>query len=149
MEARGLFVHQGVREGVLEESAVEEVELWTQTLLVRDELDGWSGLRPYNDIVEKSMTQGEQYVKTQGEQNEVADSLHLICEPTHDRNEKKNWEGTSWNAGERAANRTSNGTLQQPFLPQKRGIHRLNWIPSARLQLPGETATRLRGSLLP
>ena len=25
---------------------LEEVELWTQTLLARDELNGWSGLRP-------------------------------------------------------------------------------------------------------
>ena len=46
MGARGLFILQGVREGVLEERKHEEVGLWTQTLLARDELDGWSGLRP-------------------------------------------------------------------------------------------------------
>ena len=42
----GLFILQGVREGVLGERKLEEVGLWTQTLLARDELDGWSGLRP-------------------------------------------------------------------------------------------------------
>ena len=43
---RGLFILQGVREGVLEERKLEEVGLWTQILLARDELNGWSGLRP-------------------------------------------------------------------------------------------------------
>ena len=46
MGARGLCILQGIREGVLEERILEEVELWTQTLLARDELDGWSCLRP-------------------------------------------------------------------------------------------------------
>ena len=46
MGARGLCMLQGIREGVLQERILEEVELWTQTLLARDELDGWSGLRP-------------------------------------------------------------------------------------------------------
>ena len=48
MGARGVSVLQGVREGVLEASIDEEVGLWTQTLLARDELDGWSGLRPFD-----------------------------------------------------------------------------------------------------
>ena len=33
-------------EDVLEERKDEIVGLWTQTLLARDVLDGWSGLRP-------------------------------------------------------------------------------------------------------
>ena len=48
MGARGLCILQGIREGVLEERILEEVEFWTQTLLARDELDGWSDLRPYD-----------------------------------------------------------------------------------------------------
>ena len=44
--ARGHFVVQVVHEGVLEEEVEEEVGLWTQDLLARDELDGWPGLRP-------------------------------------------------------------------------------------------------------
>ena len=36
-----------MREGVLYERKLDEEGLWTQTLLARDELDGWSGLRPY------------------------------------------------------------------------------------------------------
>ena len=47
MGARGLFMLQGDREDVLEERIHEDVGLWTQTLLARDVLDGWSGLRPY------------------------------------------------------------------------------------------------------
>ena len=39
MGARGLFILQGVREVVLGERK-DEVGLWTQTLLARDELDG-------------------------------------------------------------------------------------------------------------
>ena len=45
MGARGVYISPGVREGVLDESKDDEVGLWTQTLLARDELDGWSGLR--------------------------------------------------------------------------------------------------------
>ena len=37
-----------MREGVHNDGKVEEVGLWTQTLLARDELDGWSDLRPYD-----------------------------------------------------------------------------------------------------
>ena len=37
----------GVCEEVHEERKHDVVGLWTQTLLARDELDGWSGLRPY------------------------------------------------------------------------------------------------------
>ena len=44
--SQGSSIIQGIREGVLEERILEEVELWTQTLLARDELNGWSGLRP-------------------------------------------------------------------------------------------------------
>ena len=36
----------GVHEGVLDERKDEGVGQWTQTLLARDVLDGWSGLRP-------------------------------------------------------------------------------------------------------
>ena len=46
--ARGLYAVQGVREDVLHERKDDVVGLWTQTLLARDELDGWSGLRPYD-----------------------------------------------------------------------------------------------------
>ena len=46
MGARGLFILLDDREDVLEERNHEEVGLWTQTLLARDVLDGWSGLRP-------------------------------------------------------------------------------------------------------
>ena len=48
MGTRGLFILQGVRGGVLEERKLVEVGLWTQTLLARDVLDGWSDLRPYD-----------------------------------------------------------------------------------------------------
>ena len=44
--ARGLFILLEVSEDVLEERIHEDKELWTQTLLARDVLDGWSGLRP-------------------------------------------------------------------------------------------------------
>ena len=37
-----------MHEGVLDERKDGEEGLWTQTLLVRDVLDGWSGLRPYD-----------------------------------------------------------------------------------------------------
>ena len=49
--ARCHYVLQGVREGVLDERKLDVEGLWTQTLLARDELDGWSGLRPYVDEV--------------------------------------------------------------------------------------------------
>ena len=45
MGARGLFILLDDREDVLDERK-QEVGLWTQTLLARDVLDGWSGLRP-------------------------------------------------------------------------------------------------------
>ena len=45
--ARGHYVLQGVREGVLYERKLVVEGLWTQTLLARDVLDGWSGLRPW------------------------------------------------------------------------------------------------------
>ena len=44
--ARGLYVVLGVREDVLDERKDDVVGLWTQTLLARDKLDGWPGLRP-------------------------------------------------------------------------------------------------------
>ena len=45
--ARGHYILLDVRESVLDERKDDVVGLWTQTLLARDELDGWSGLRPY------------------------------------------------------------------------------------------------------
>ena len=48
MGARGLFILLDDREDVPEERKHKEVGLWTQTLLARDVLDGWSGLRPYD-----------------------------------------------------------------------------------------------------
>ena len=47
MGARGVYVLPGVREEVHEERKHGVVGLWTQTLLARVELNGWSGLRPY------------------------------------------------------------------------------------------------------
>ena len=32
-------------------ASVKAYSMWTQTLLARDELDGWPGLRPHVDIV--------------------------------------------------------------------------------------------------
>ena len=49
--SQGHYVLQGEREGVLGGRKDEEVGLWTQTLLARDGLDGWPGLRPYVDDV--------------------------------------------------------------------------------------------------
>ena len=51
MGARGVYVLPGVREEVHEERKHDVVGLWTQTLLARVELNGWSGLRPYVDVV--------------------------------------------------------------------------------------------------
>ena len=45
--ARGHYILLDDREDELEERKLDVVGLWTQTLLARDELDGWSGLRPY------------------------------------------------------------------------------------------------------
>ena len=50
MGTRGLFILLDDREDVLDERKHEEVGLWTQTLLARDVLDGWSGLRPYKRL---------------------------------------------------------------------------------------------------
>ena len=41
---------------------LEEVGLWTQTLLARDELDGWPGLRPYAVCLPLSQTNLLQHV---------------------------------------------------------------------------------------
>ena len=46
MGTRGLLILLDGREDALEEGIDEEIELLTQTLLARDELDGWPGLRP-------------------------------------------------------------------------------------------------------
>ena len=46
MGARGVYVLPGVREEVHEKRKHDVVGLWTQTLLARAELHGWSGLRP-------------------------------------------------------------------------------------------------------
>ena len=48
MGATGVYVLPGVREEVNEERKHDVVGLWTQTLLARDELDGWPGLCPYD-----------------------------------------------------------------------------------------------------
>ena len=56
--AKGHYILQGVREGVLEERKLDVEGLWTQTLLARDELDGWSGLRPYVDDVRSGNVPG-------------------------------------------------------------------------------------------
>ena len=47
MGAKGLIILLEVTEDVLEGRNHEGLGLWTQTLLARDELDGWPGLRPY------------------------------------------------------------------------------------------------------
>ena len=56
--ARGVFILQGVLEGVLEERKDEEEALWTRTLLARDGLDGWPGPRPYVDRWQPPGTRG-------------------------------------------------------------------------------------------
>ena len=56
--ARGLYILQRVREGVLDERKDDEIGHWTQTLLARDVLDGWSGLRPY-DLTSSGPVEGD------------------------------------------------------------------------------------------
>ena len=56
--ARGHYVLQGVREGVHDDRKPGVEGLWTQTLLTRDELDGWPGLRPYVDDVRSGNVPG-------------------------------------------------------------------------------------------
>ena len=68
--ARGLYVLQGVREGVLDERKLDVVVLWTQTLLARDELHGWSGLRPYDCTLTGLLK------KTSGQPKRMKDGPH-------------------------------------------------------------------------
>ena len=64
MEPGGLFVFQGVHEGLLEEEVEEEVGLWTQALLARDELDGWPGLRPVERLREAEHMRATHHAST-------------------------------------------------------------------------------------
>ena len=59
---RGVFILQGVCEGVRDERKGEEKGLRTQTLLTRDALDGKPGLRPYDLISTGLLTQTSVFV---------------------------------------------------------------------------------------